>query len=241
MLTINVEFVIVKNSNEKAGVNVENYTYITNNDWFESGSLKNPITVLDHKLEKVYPEFYSLDYDLKLLATKSATNEEKSAPFYNDYREKHGSSDIQILKTAAAKLAKTVFLNGFNQKHIKYIIPFIKDTVEVLYLYKCHQIKDLSILSELKNLKCLFVYWNNSFDCLWDMKNNQKLKIISFISVTKLSNIDALINSNVEYITFNSADNSGNKKYMLFDKSVFDKMSDLKHLTLIYKDCDIDY
>lgn len=219
-----------------------NFIYITDKSWFEIGGLKNPIAILDHKLEKIYPELYNLEYDLKLLVAKPATETEKSAPFYNDYREKYGSSDISALG-AAAKIstAKHVFLNGFYQEHLEYIIPFIKDTVEVLYLFKCPKINDLSVLSELKNLKCLFVYWNNSFERLWDMKNNQNLKIISFISVTKLNNIDTLKNSNVEYITFDSSDNSDNKKCLLFDRTALDEIPHLKNLTLVYKDYNIDF
>ncbi len=218
------------------------FVYITDSEWFEKTSLKNPITCLDCKLQKQYPEFYCLEYDLKMLVSKPSTDDEKAMPFYNDYREKYGSNDICSLKVATTSaMAKTVFLNGFCQQHLEYIIPFIKDKVEVLYLYKCPRIMDLSVLSELKELRCLFVYWNNSLKQLWDLKNNKCLQVISFISVTKLSNIESLKNSNVEYVTFDSSDNCNNKKNILFDKSVFDEMPDLKHLTLVYNNCMIDY
>ena len=67
------------------------------------------------------------------------------------------------------------------------------------------------------------------------------LKVISFVYVTKMRNIDALENSNVQYITFDSSDNYGLKQPILFDRSVLSRLSGLKHLSLVYKDCNIDY
>ena len=218
------------------------YIYITSSEWFETGTLKNPIVFLDQKIQNTYPELYSLVYDVKLLVTKPPTHFEKSVPFYNDYRERYGNSDISVLESATkAGPAKNIFLNGFCQEHFEYIAPFIKDTVEVLYFFKCPKIHDLSVLSEFKKLKCVFMYWNNSLESLWDMSNNKDLKVVSFLYITKLLEIDYLINSNVEYITFDSSDNSGNRKDMLFNKSIFDEIPKLKHLTLTYKSYDIDY
>ena len=218
------------------------FVYITDCEWFESTSLKNPIEFLDHNLQDKYPKFYEKEYDLRMLVTEKPSAKEKAVPFYNDYREKYGSEDIRVLKDAASSAnARNVFLNGFDQEHFEYIIPYIKDSAEVLYLFKCPKISDLSMLSELKNLKCLFVYWNNSLEVLWNVKDNTRLKVISFISIMKIKNIETLLGSNIEYITFDSSDNNDNKKNILFDKSVFDKMPNLKYLKVCYKEIDIDY
>ncbi len=212
------------------------YIYITDEEWFESSTLANPITFLDHELEQYFPEFYKLDYDLKLLVTNTPANSEKAMPFYNDYRERLGNPDISVFESAAReRQAKNVFLNGFHQEHIQYIAPFIKDTVEVLYLFKSPKIYDLSILSEFKQLKCVFIFWNNSLETLWDMQNNNSLKVISFCFVTKLRDIKSLKHSCVEYVTLDSMDNSGNKKELLFDIDIFDEMPKLKQLKLVYK------
>ena len=212
------------------------YVYITDSEWFEASSLRNPICFMDHKIEQTYPEFYELDYDLKILATRAPTEEEKSMPIYNDYREKYGDSDISVIDTVThGRIAKNIFLNGFNQEQFEHIAPLIKETAEVLYLFKCTKVKDLSALSDFKNLKCLFIFGNNSLESLWDMRYNDDLKIISFVYVTKLREIGSLIDSNIEYVNFDSSDNCGNKKEMLLDKEIFTKISTLKHLTLIFK------
>ena len=211
----------------------QNYIYVTSKEWFEETPLKNPILSLDHNLEQIYPQFYNIEYDLKILATKPATAEEKEFPGYNDYREKYGKSDISVIDIAVSSNAsKNVFLNGFNQNQFEYIAPLIKETTEILYLFKCPKIKDLSLLSTFKNLKCVHIYWNNSLETLWDMKGNSALMALSFVYITKLSNIEALDKSRIEYVNFDSSDNLGKKKKLEVDKFVFAKMKTLKHLFL---------
>ena len=213
------------------------YVYIADKEWFENSSLKNPICLMDHNLELICHELYSANYDLKLLATKAPTKEEKSMPIYNDYREKYGFSDISIIDaTTEASNAKNIFLNGFNQEQFEYIAPMIKETAEILYLFKCPQICDLSALSQFKKIKGVFVFANTALTSLWDMKNNEKLKIISFVHITNLQNVDELAESNIEYVNFDSSDNYGNKKELLFDQSIFSKMPKIKHLFLEYKE-----
>ena len=207
--------------------------YITDKDWFENTTNKNPIVVLDHNLEKIYPWFYSADYDLKILATKAATDQEKMFSGYNDYRERYGHTDISIMNHAVLQsTAKNVFLNGVNQKQFEYIAPLIENTTEILYLFKCPKISDLSHLSTFKRLRCVHIYWNNSLECLWDMQNNADLKVLSFLYVTKLKHIENLCDSYIEYINFDSSDNFGKKKKLFIEKSVFERMETLKHLFL---------
>ncbi len=210
------------------------YVYITSNEWFETTSLKNPICVLEHNLDKIYPEYYSVDYDLKIVATKPATPQEKVFAGYNDYREKYGQADISAVGDAVENsTAKSLFLNGFNQKQFEYIAPLIKDTAEILYLFKCNKICDLSMLSEFHKLKCVFIYGNSALERLWNMHQNDELKILSFVYVTKLQYIDTLTDSGLEYFSYDSSDNCGNKREILFDESVFQRIKTLKHLYLI--------
>lgn len=219
-----------------------NTIFITAKEWFESTSLKNPITSMDRKLEQFFPDCYSVDYDTKLLATKVATKEEKQSPFYNDYREQFGTKDIYALDaTVMDTAAKNILLNGFNQGQFLHIAPKLKDTAEIIYFFKCPRIYDLSVLSQFAKLKCVHIYWNNSLESLWDMTGNKQLKVISCITISKLSKIEALKQSHVEYICLDSSDNDGHKKNALFDVSVFEHMTHLKHLSLIYSDCKIDY
>lgn len=218
------------------------FVYITDAAFYESGALKNPMIFKDHKLEKVYPEFYRVSYDLKLSITTPPGPQEKKMLFYNDYRQEYGCSDIRCLDRATEnKECKKVFLNGFDQQHFDYIMPLIQEDVEILYLFKCPKIKDFSALTQAKNLKCLLVFWNNSAENLWDMKHNEKLKAISFLAVSKLKQIDVLLDARVGYLTFDSSDNCGNKRKMLFDKELFNKLPHLQHLTLNFTGCVVDY
>lgn len=219
------------------------YLFITNGNCFEDTIFSNPIHLFDHKIENYYPEFYKVNYDLRLLAIKEPTKEEREFFVYNNYPDKYGDSDISVLKVAAENSnSKNIFLNGFRQEHFEYLVPYIKDTAEILYLFKCEKIKDLSFLSEFKNLKCIHIQWNNALECLWNMKKNKDLSVISFVNVSKIRDVSLLLNSNVEYIALDSMDNSGNKKDCLIeDLEVFNKMPNLKHLTLCYKKVNIDY
>lgn len=205
--------------------------YIIDKDWFEDTANKNPIFVLDHNLEKIYPRFYSANYDLKILSTKPATEQEKAFPGYNDYRERYGHTDISIINRAVSQsTAKNIFLNGFNQEQFEYIAPLIENTAEILYLFKCPKISNLSHLTTFKKLRCVHIYWNNSLEKLWDTQNNSNLKVLSFLYVTKLKHIEKLVDSCIEYINFDSSDNFGKKKELSIDKSVFERMVTLKRL-----------
>ena len=219
------------------------YIYIADEAFFEeNGALINPILFNDHKLEQLYREFYELNYDLRLCVTKPATTEEKAFVFYDDYRERYGSLDITVFNDAVKKSkSQNVLLDNFCQEHLEYIIPLIKDTVEVLYLFKCPKIKDLSCLADCKKLRCLLLYWNNSLESLWDMKENKELQVVSFLTFSKLKKISSLEFSSVKYVTLDSEDNSGNRKKMLFDTSVFNRMPNLKHLKLSFRGHKVDW
>ena len=217
------------------------YLYVT--DSFEGTHSGDTVIFNDHKLKKYYPDFYEAKYDLKLLITTKPTKAEKESPIYNSIYEEIGSEDISALKDCALnKNAKRVILNGFGQEHFDYIAPYLKDKTEILFLFKCPRISDLSPLADFKELKCLYIYWNNKLEKLWDMKNNTKLEILSFISISKLSCVNALKDSTVKYISFDSTGNYPNKKDCLIeDMSAFEQMPQLQHLKLVYKNCDVDY
>ena len=217
------------------------YLYVT--DSFEGTHSGGTVIFNDHKLKKYYPDFYEAKYDLKLLITTKPTNAEKESPIYNSIYEEIGSEDISDLKDCALnKNAKRVILNGFGQEHFDYIAPYLKDKTEILFLFKCPLISDLSPLADFKELKCLYIYWNNKLEKLWDMKNNTKLEILSFISISKLNCVNALKDSTVKYISFDSTGIYPNKKDCLIeDMSVFEQMPQLQHLKMVYKKCNIDY
>ena len=216
----------------------EKSIYIYNDEWFDSTALENPLITDDHKLDDYYPEYYEVNYDVRLLAVE----ENEIADQFNDYKQRYGTKDINKLKDYVNKKnPQAVLLNGFDQEQFDYIIDYIKD-VKILYLFKCNKINDLSKLSNCHNLECLHIDWNNKLESLWDMSNNANLKVLSFDRITKLSKIEDLINTNIEYITFDSRNNLGQTKYE-FDGNVdvFKQMKKLKHLKLYYKNLKVDY
>jgi hypothetical protein len=74
------------------------------------------------------------------------------------------------------------------------------------------------------------------------MEGNKKLKVLSFDVITKLQNVDDLKKSTVEYLCLNGESPSGYKvDFLVEDKSVFQKIPNLKHLTLNFKKLWVDY
>lgn len=214
------------------------------------GTFSNPINTLDHKLNSVYPHFYLANYDLRIidhmLSKYSKTMDfhkmKELYPewFYDPYPEV-ALPNIESLKEVCQKREiRNVYLNGFSLEHFKYIAPYIKNTTEMLYLHKCNSINDLSVLSDFIKLKCVHIYWNNKLETLWNMENNVNLKALSFLFTTKLKNIEALAKSTVEYITF---DGESASTYMtshqFADLSIFQRIPNLKHLTINYKNLKI--
>ena len=211
------------------------YIYVSNAEFFEKSALKQPINTLDHKLEECYPEFYSLHYDLRLLINKVPVAKEEM-PIHDNYK-RWGSLEISSFDEKIREtLPKSILLCGFDQEQFQYVAPQIKDTAEIIFFFKCPRIKDMSLLSQFINLKCVHIYWNNALERLWDMKENKQLKVISCMSISKLRDIDALKDSGVEYLYLNSESTLGGRKPMLFDPVVIGQMKKLKHLTLVYKD-----
>ena len=93
--------------------------YIYNDDWFDQTALSNPRITLDHKLDDYYPEYYEVNYDVRLLATE----EDEIADQFNDYKQRYGTKDINELKGYVIKKnPQAVLLDGFDQEQFDYII-----------------------------------------------------------------------------------------------------------------------
>lgn len=213
---------------------------IFNKKWFEDGSLKNPIRSIDHDLETYYPHFYYVNYETKLLAATTPTKQERESIIYNDYLDKYGTTELNLLVAELQKSnCKNIFLSGFTQELFDYIIPYIKATAEIIYFFKCPKISDLSALSKFSNLKCVHIFYNNSLTKLWNMSKCENFKVLSFKTVTRLTNIDELKDSFVEYIHIDSLDNYGHKKPALFTVPALNEFPYLKHLYINFKNCKI--
>ena len=109
-------------------------------------------------------------------------------------------------------------------------------------MFKFNKIENLSKLNNCPNLECLHIYWNNRLESLWDMSNNKNIKVLSFDFINKLSKIHDLVNTSIEYITFDSRNNIGQTKYEFSgNMDVFKQMKNLKYLKLQYKNMKVDY
>lgn len=215
------------------------------------GNFRNPINTLDHKLNFIYPHFYLANYDLRIIDHKlpkypktmdfQEMMELYPEWFYDPYREVT-LPNIESLKVVCQnRVIKNVFLGSFTLDHFKYLAPYIKDTTETLYLWKCNSINDLSLLSDFVNLKCVHIYWNNKLETLWNMENNINLKVLSFLFTTNLKNVEALAKSTVEYIMFDGESASTYiSNHQFTDLSIFQRIPNLKHLTINYKNLKIN-
>lgn len=212
--------------------------YIYKDEFFENTMLSNPCNASDHKLNNYYPQYYEVNYEVRLLATEENEIEDQ----INDYKQRYGTKDLnELIEYVIKKNPQAVLLNGFDQKQFDIIINYIKD-VKILYLFKCNKIENLSNLNNCPNLKCLHIYWNNRLESLWDMSNNKNIKVLSFDFISKLSKIHDLVNTSIEYITFDSRNNIGQTKYEFSgNMDVFKQMKNLKYLKLQYKNIKVDY
>lgn len=228
------------------------YVFVADENFLNQGNFINPIDTIDHKLNEYYPNYYSANYDLRIIANKlpiyPKTKEyqefmkEFPALFYDPYIEVALPSIDCLKEICLNKKAKSIFLNSFTQEHLEYITPYIKDTAEIIYFFKCNSINDLSVLSEFPNLECVHIYWNSKLKSLWNMERNKKLRVLSFVFITKLSNVDDLMKSTIEYLKLDGESHSGYEvDFLVKDISIFESMSKLKYLTLNYKNLKVDY
>ncbi|MBQ8293089.1 MAG: hypothetical protein IJX78_04675 [Bacilli bacterium] len=212
--------------------------YIYQDKWVESTALSNPLITLDHKMNEEYNDFYRVNYDLKLVAIEINDLLDN----YNRYKEQIAQISIEELELLSVNnKSNRVLLNCFNQSQFEFISKYIGD-VEILYLHKCRNIKDLSIISNFKNLKCLHIFNNIKIEKLWDVSKNEKLKALSFIQISKLNNIEGLLGSNVEYMCFDSSDIYGKTKRDFEGKvEIIKQLKNLKHVKMVYHNIKIDY
>ena len=63
------------------------------------------------------------------------------------------------------------------------------------------------------------------------LHGSKELKVISFVAISKLSRIETLKASSVEYICLDSSDNNGRTKKGSLDKSVFEQIPIVKSIT----------
>ena len=196
---------------------------------------------LDAGLGEYFPDFLNAELDLILLISKTPSSGGQQTQFFGEGKENVDLVDpAALIAVLRSKRPRSILMIGFDRKHFDYISGELSVSAEAVYLFKCPRIGDLSALSSFSRLKCLCVFRNDTLTKLWDMSHNRDLLAVSLISAFKLDDIDALKNSPAEYFYFDSIDNSGKARPLLFDKHILDLSPHLKHYRVYAKDVRIE-
>ena len=112
--------------------------------------------------------------------------------------------------------ARSILISGLNQKTFEYFIKNYAERFEAISFLKNKKINDLSILSELENIKFLNFFFNQGVKNLWNMKNNINLKGLSIYDFSKLHTIDEITTApSLEYFAI------GNKVWAKMEIETF--------------------
>lgn len=136
-----------------------------------------------------------------------------------------------------------IILTGFSQEHIDMILPYIKNTVKSLCLFKCPRLESFDFIRECENLTYIDIYWNQKATALWNVKDNENLHTLIIDSCKKLSDFSGLKYSSVSHLEIWGCNylSSFTPKTRINDLSIFQTMSNLEILRLaIAKNEDIE-
>lgn len=145
------------------------------------------------------------------------------------------SQDVEIFVDELQKGdLSNIILTGFLQKHIDLILPYIKDKVKALYLFKCPRLESLDFIAECKNLEYIEIYWNQKMTTLWKLKENARLHTLIITSCNKLSDFSELQGSEISRLEIWGCNylSSFTPKIKIDDLSIFQAMPKLEELKL---------
>lgn len=103
--------------------------------------------------------------------------------------------DAKINDLAKYPKVKELHICGLTQNDFDEFIEKYAKQYEFIYFFKCPKLNNLSRLSELKTLKFVAFYWNNSATTLWDMKENVSLEGIFLNDFSKLTDLSSIATS----------------------------------------------
>ncbi|PAT02187.1 hypothetical protein CI105_02255 [Candidatus Izimaplasma bacterium ZiA1] len=96
------------------------------------------------------------------------------------------------------EVVESVMLSGIKDEGLISLCKVTLKNVKYLELNQCPDIKDLSPLSKLKNVKYIDYYWNRKATTLWDMSNNKELTYLKMTDCNKIVDFSSLRHSNIE-------------------------------------------
>lgn len=153
-----------------------------------------------------------------------------------DLGEFEADKNVLLEKLYNLKPEKLV-LTHFYQEHIEAILPYLKEHVKVLYIFKCPRLASWDFLCECKNLEVVDIYWNQKATALWDLKANPNLHTLVIDSCNKLSDFSILRDSGLKHLEIWGCNylSSFTPKTKIDDLSIFQTMPRLENLWLAIK------
>lgn len=150
-----------------------------------------------------------------------------------DLGEFEADKNVLLEKLYNLKPEKLV-LTDFYQEHIEAILPYIKEHVKVLYIFKCPRLTSWDFLCECKNLEVVDIYWNQKATALWNLKENPNLHTLGVDSCNKLSDFSNLKDSGIARLEIWGCNylSSFTPKTKIHDLSIFQTMPNLEVLKL---------
>jgi hypothetical protein len=88
--------------------------------------------------------------------------------------------------------AKTIIISGLKQDTFEYFVTRYADQFEAISFWKNKGVENLSCLGELKKIKYINYFFNQSATTLWDMSANINLLGLGIYDFSKLHNINMI-------------------------------------------------
>lgn len=172
--------------------------------------------------------------DMQLSVSKDADVESLSY-FYEDVESLYDGNDISVIIEELNKTKpENIILTGFLQDQIETILPYIKDNVKILSLFKCKNLVSWDFLTECKKLEVVDIYINQKVTALWDIKQTPYLHTLVIDSCNKLNEFAPLKNSGITRLEIWGCNylSSSTPKTKIDDLSIFQTMCNLEILRL---------
>lgn len=144
-----------------------------------------------------------------------------------------GTYDIKDIENQIRKIKpKRLEITGFTQLQFDFIIPFVKENLLSLSIFKCPKISDLSGIAELNKLLYLDIYWNTKATKLWNIGN--KLRKLIITDCNKLTDFEGLGGSKLESLQLYGSDglSSFKSKLVINDLNIIFQLNTLEELGL---------
>ncbi len=108
------------------------------------------------------------------------------------------ASDMVISRTLRGTIPvplkgkKIVWLDNVNQKQFDAVLKEIDPDIEAFYLSGSPGLRDFSFLENFRNLKTVFLWWNNKATQLWDLSKTPEVTSLLLCDCNRLTDISSL-------------------------------------------------